>query len=254
MMVKRIHLSILSSACVIVAWYLITSVFQLVPPHFLPSPLLVIDDFLRISRVPFAGHTLAGHVLISFKLVLWAFLMAVVAGVSLGIVMGWYPVIDRLVNPIFQIVRPIPPLAWIPLAIVWFGIGTASKVFVIWLSAFVPSLINTYIGMKMVDPVLINAARVYGARDRALLYDVAIPSSIPLILTGIRLSLNNAWMTIVAAELVAATGGLGYIMQIARRTLEPSVIILGMLSIGVLGTVMTRLVMILERKICPWRV
>ncbi len=250
---KRIHLSILSSLCVILVWYLITSVFQIIPSHFLPSPSLVVKDFIRIVKVPFAGQTLGGHILISLKLVLWAFFMATISGVTLGILMGWYPVIDRLVNPIFQIIRPIPPLAWIPLAIVWFGIGTASKVYVIWLSAFVPSLINTYIGIKMVDPVLVDAARVYGARDRAILFNVAIPSSIPLILTGIRLSLNNAWMTIVAAELVAATGGLGYIMQIARRTLEPSVIILGMLTIGFLGTLMTRLVLILEKRLCPWR-
>jgi taurine transport system permease protein len=246
-------LSIVSIVVILAVWELSTSILKLVPPLFLPSPSRIVLDFFRILVNPFAGATFTEHLLTSLYLVVSAFVIAVISGVTLGILTGWYEVLDRIVYPIFQLVRPIPPLAWIPLAIVWFGIGVASKIFVIWLSAFVPSLINAYIGIKMTDRTLIEAARVYGAKDRDLLWHVAIPSALPLILTGIRLSLGNAWMTIVAAELLAASAGLGYMMQIARRTLEPSVIALGMLAIGILGTLMTRGLFLLEKKLCPWR-
>lgn len=246
-------LSILSIAVTLVVWQLFTAILNLVPPHLLPSPGRILLGFFRTMSIPFAGNTFMGHLLTSLYLVVSAFLVAVMSGVTLGIFMGWSETVDRVVYPIFQLIRPIPPLAWIPLAIVWFGIGATSKIFVIWLSAFVPSLINSYIGIKMTDRTLIEAAKVYGARDKDLLWHVAIPSGLPLMLTGIRLSLGNAWMTIVAAELIAATAGLGYMMQIARRTLEPSIIALGMLTIGILGTLMTRGLIVLEKKLCPWR-
>ena len=247
------NLSILSIIVILVVWELSTSILNLIPALFLPSPSRIVLDFFRTMITPFAGATFIEHLLTSLYLVVSAFIIAVITGVTLGIFMGWYETFDRIVYPVFQLIRPIPPLAWIPLAIVWFGIGVASKVFVIWLSAFVPSLINAYIGIKMTDRTLIEAARVYGAKDRDLLWHVSIPSGLPLILTGIRLSLSNAWMTIVAAELLAASAGLGYMMQIARRTLEPSIIALGMLAIGILGTLMTRGLFILEKKLCPWR-
>lgn len=247
------NLSILSIVVILVAWELSTSVLNVIPPLFLPSPSRIVLDFFGTMVTPFAGATFTEHMLTSLYLVISAFVIAVITGVTLGVLMGWYETVDQIVYPIFQLIRPIPPLAWIPLAIVWFGIGVASKVFVIWLSAFVPSLINAYIGIKMADRTLIDAARVYGAKDKDLLRHVSIPSGLPLILTGIRLSLSNAWMTIVAAELLAASAGLGYMMQIARRTLEPSIIALGMLAIGILGTLMNRGLIILEKKLCPWR-
>ncbi len=247
------NLSRLSIVVILVVWELCTSILNLVPAFYLPSPSRIVLDFFYTMVTPFAGATFTEHLLTSLYLVISAFVIAVITGVTLGVIMGWYEAVDLIIYPIFQLIRPIPPLAWIPLAIVWFGIGVASKIFVIWLSAFVPSLINAYIGIKMTDRTLIEAARVYGAKDKDLLWHVAIPSSLPLILTGTRLSLGNAWMTIVAAELLAASAGLGYMMQIARSTLDPSIIALGMLAIGILGVLMTKGLIILEKKVCPWR-
>jgi NitT/TauT family transport system permease protein len=167
--------------------------------------------------------------------------------------MGWFKRIEATVDPLFQLLRPIPPLAWIPLSLLWFGIGIKSKIFVIWLSAFVPCVINSYTGIRLTEPLLVKAALGLGVkRQRDLLREVAIPSALPVILGGVRIGLGAAWMTLVAAELLASDAGLGYMMQMARRALEPSVIILGMLVIGILGALMARGLRVLEKRVCPW--
>ncbi len=249
---KRTILSIVSVVVVVAFWYLITAVLQLIKPLFLPSPDSVARTFVSILHEPYAGHTLWGHAAASLQLVIGAFLLAVGIGVPLGVLMGWFRTFDAVANPIFQMMRPIPPLAWIPLAIVWFGIGIEAKMFVIWLAAFVPSVINSYTGIKLVDPVLIQAARTFGANKYQILREVAVPSSLPVILAGMRISLGVSWMTLVASELLAATAGLGYAMQIARRSMYPEVIVVNMLVIGLLGAAMGKILQRFERRWCSW--
>jgi NitT/TauT family transport system permease protein len=201
---------------------------------------------------PIAGSTMFGHLFVSLKLVVSSFLVAVAIGVPLGIFMGWLGILDRLLNPIFQIIRPIPPLAWIPLAIVWFGIGIGSKIFVIFLAAFVPSLINAYTGVKTIEPLMLNVAKTFGLKPINILLKIVVPHSLPYIFAGVRLSLISSWMCLVAAEMVASMAGLGYSMQIARRTLDPPIILVAMILIGLTGMVMIKLAERLERKLCPW--
>lgn len=250
---KRLVLSVLSVIVVVSLWFTITSLARIIPPAFLPPPQNIVTDFFRLIGNAYVGNTLIGHTLISLQIVLGGFFLALLIGIPLGILMGWFKRIEAVVDPLFQLLRPIPPLAWIPLSLLWFGIGIKSKIFVIWLSAFVPCVINSYTGIRMTDSILINAALGLGVkRQWDLLREVAIPSSLPVILGGVRIGLGAAWMTLVAAELLASNAGLGYMMQMARRALEPSVIILGMLIIGILGALMARGLRALEKRICPW--
>jgi len=250
---RTVILAAVSMIAVIGVWLFLTSVLRIIPPAFLPPPQNIVIDFLRILESPYVGHTLVGHTLVSLQIVLGGFFSALLIGIPLGILMGWFKRIEAVVDPLFQLLRPIPPLAWIPISLLWFGIGVQSKIFVIWLSAFVPCVINSYTGIRLTDPLLVKAALGLGVkRQQDLLREVAIPSALPIILGGVRIGLGSAWMTLVAAELLASDAGLGYMMQMARRALEPSVIILGMLVIGILGALMARGLRALENRVCPW--
>ncbi len=250
---RRLIISVIAVVAAVGIWFLLTSQIKVIPPAFLPPPQNIVTDFFRILRSSYVGNTLIGHTLVSLQIVLGGFFLAVAIGIPLGVLMGWFKRIEAIVDPIFQLIRPIPPLAWIPLSLLCFGIGIKSKIFVIWLSAFVPCVINSYTGIRLTDPLLVKAALGLGVkRQWDLLREVAIPSSLPVILGGVRIGLGSAWMTLVAAELLASDAGLGYMMQMARRALEPSVIILGMLVIGVLGALMARGLKVLEKRICPW--
>jgi NitT/TauT family transport system permease protein len=199
------------------------------------------------------GATLGQHFQASLLLALTGYFSAVVIGVPLGLLMGWYKRLDEIVRPIFELIRPIPPIAWIPLAILWFGIGLTAKAYIIWLSAFVPSVINSYFGIKLTEPVLINVVRTFGASKWESFLKVGVPAALPMVFTGLRLSLSSAWMTLVAAELLAATEGLGYMIQMGRTLARPDIIIVGMLTIGFTGAAMAFALEKLESKMAPWR-
>ena len=237
----------------LVVWYLVTGPLGLVPSFKFPSPE---DAYVSLSDLlspGYAGATLFGHILSSLGLVLLGFAAATLTGVPLGLLMGWNRRVDAYLNPIFQIIRPIAPIAWIPLTILWFGLGTPAKVFVIWLAAFSPALINTHTGIRNVNPILVEAARVNGATTARLLWDVAIPSALPTIFTGLRISLQACWMVLVAAELVGSFTGLGHIMIIATRDLDPGMILIAMVCVAALGVVMSKLLTLIEREVVPWR-
>jgi NitT/TauT family transport system permease protein/taurine transport system permease protein len=166
--------------------------------------------------------------------------------------MGWSRRAEALINPVFLLIRPIPPLAWIPLAILWLGLGESAKVFVIWFAAFVPALINTYTGVRGIDRTLIQAARVHGASNWQLIREVVIPGASPLMFTGLRLSLQASWTTLVAAELVGALAGLGHVLTQASLDIYPGMIFFAMFWVGLLGAIMTYALAYLERRMLPW--
>ncbi len=158
-----------------------------------------------------------------------------------------------LVRPIFDAIRPIPPIAWIPIAILWLGIGMPAKAFIIFLAAFVPCVINSYTGIRLTNPVLIRVAEIYGASNFETFRKIGVPSAIPMIFTGMKLSLNAAWTTLVAAELLAASVGLGFMIQQGRRLARPDVIIVGMLTIGLLGALMSWILTRIEARFASSR-
>jgi NitT/TauT family transport system permease protein/taurine transport system permease protein len=167
--------------------------------------------------------------------------------------MGWSPRVEAVLNPVFLLIRPIPPLAWIPLAIVWLGLGDGAKIMVIWFAAFVPSAINTFTGVRQINPILIEAARVHGATDWRVAKEVVAPAALPMIFTGLRLSLQASWTTLVAAELVGAFLGLGRVLSIAYRDIYPAMIAVTMVVIAIAGALMTRLLARIEQMVIRWR-
>lgn len=235
-----------------ICWFLATSVFGLIAPVRFPSPADVYRAFVRLLGPGYADADLLTHAFQSVQRVLLGYILAAVIAIPLGIVMGLSRWADGIINPVFQLLRPIPALAWIPLAILWFGLGLSAQVFVICLAAFGPMVINTYTGVRLVNPNLVAAARVHGANARYLLTDVVIPSALPMIFTGLRISLQVCWMAVVAAELVGSTSGLGHVMIMAERDLDPASIAAGMISVAVLGMVMTAVLSAVERAIMPW--
>lgn len=220
----------------------------------LSPPSTVIGTFIfKLTNANLDGSTLPQHFMQSLKLALSSFVVAVVMGVPLGWVMGYYKVASFLLNPIFEIIRPIPPIAWIPIIILTMGIGMPAKMFIIFVAAFVPCVINSYLGIRLTDPVRINVAKTFGASEWEIFTTVCIPSSMNMVFTGIRLSLNNSWTTLVAAEMLASTRGLGYMIQLGRTLIRPDIIIVGMFTIGITGALLNNILAMFEKKVAPWR-
>ena len=234
-------------------WYVLTSLIGIISGYRFPSPPEFFAALRQIAVDGYAGGTLLQQTLQSLKIVIEGFLVAALVGVPLGFLMGWSPRAEALLNPVFLLIRPIPPLAWIPLAIVWLGLGDGAKIMVIWFAAFVPSAINTFTGVRQVNPTLIEAARVHGATDWRVAKEVVAPAALPMIFTGLRLSLQASWTTLVAAELVGAFLGLGRVLSIAYRDIHPAMIAVAMVTIAIAGAFMTQLLERIERMVIRWR-
>lgn len=215
----------------------------------LPTPPEVVGRATTLI----GNGTLGEDVVASLIRVVTGFALGTAAAVPIGFLMGWYAAVRGLVEPWIQFFRTIPPLAIIPLAIVLMGIGEAPKIFVIFLAAFLACVISTFQGVVNVDRTLINAARVLGAGDLTIFRRVVVPASTPFILVGMRVGLGSAWATLVAAELIAAQQGLGYRMQNAQLYYDLPTIFVGLISIGVLGLVMDRLLLMAERRLTGWQ-
>lgn len=227
-------------------------------PHLLPTPVSVAIAFKDLVFSPgppgaeWAGELL-GNTLISLTRVLSGFCIAALSGILLGIAMGWWKPIKSLLHPIIEILRPIPPLAWIPLAMLWFGLGFKPAVFLIWLGAFFPILSNTVLGLESTSKTLVEVARTLGAKEKHLLLKVVIPSATPSIMTGLKVALGVAWMCLVAAELTGTNSGLGFMIIYYNWTMEPAKTIAGMLMIGLIGFLIFIGLQKLENRLLFWR-
>jgi ABC-type nitrate/sulfonate/bicarbonate transport system permease component len=194
---------------------------------------------------------LAKHFWASLKREAIAFAYASVA-IPIGLLMGWSKTAQNLFEPIFEMLRPIPPIAWIPLAILWFGIGDLQNQFIIFLGIFFPLLINTIAGVKNVEHNVIRAARCLGASETDVLVKIVFRAALPQIVTGVRVGLGVGWMALVAAELVGATSGLGWLISDARSVLRTDIILVGMISIGIAGLVIDQGLRWVAKKTLPW--
>jgi len=200
-----------------------------------------------------ANGTLEGDILASLRRVLIGFALGSLLAVPVGFLMGWYPWARGLLEPYVQFFRAVPPLALIPMAIVLLGIGETPKIFVIFLAAFLSSVVAAYQGVVDVDRTLIDAARVLGASDWEIFRRVVVPAASPFILVGMRIGLGSAWGTLVAAELIAAQEGLGFRMQQAELYYDLPTIFVSLIAIGTLGLLMDRLLQRVERRITRWQ-
>lgn len=249
----RIAVGAATFAALAVLWYVTTSATHIIPPVYFPTPAEVGQAFQQIAIRGYADGKLHEHFLHSSMLVLMGFAAAVTIGVPLGMLMGWSRRAEALINPVFLLLRPIPPLAWIPLAIVWLGLGDAAKVLVIWFAAFVPAVINSYAGVRSIESHLIEAARSLGIGRSMLVREVLFPGALPLVFTGLRLSLQACWTTLVAGELIGAIVGLGHVLYQAGLDIFPAMIVVGMIAVAVAGGLTTLALGWLEIRAMPWR-
>lgn len=246
-------ISVISVLAFLLIWQLLVQ-YGVVSSKVLAAPTKVFatmyDKFYNPNP---DGATLFVNIYVSLTLALTGFTVAVVVGVPLGMLMGWYTPVSRFFRPIFEILRPIPPIAWIPLMILWVGIGLQAKAMIIFFTSFVPCVINSFTGIRSTSSVLISVSKTYGGTNFQTFKYVGVPSAMPMAFAGMRIALGNAWGTLVAAELLAANAGLGFMISMGRQYARPDIIILGMLTIGILGYAFTWLFARLENVVIKWR-
>jgi ABC-type nitrate/sulfonate/bicarbonate transport system permease component len=252
---KHNYLAYLLLAFIVILWQGL-SYFGVIPAHMLPSPVNIIlgfRDLLTVGMPP--EHLLLDHVLYSLYRVALGFLLSAFIAIPLGLLMGWFPILRNIISPLLEIVRPIPPLAWIPIAILWLGIGVKSAAFIIFLGAFFPILLNTINGVVSIDPTYLDAAKTLNAKDKYIFFKVLLPGSIPSVFLGLRIGVGIGWMTLVAAEFTGVKEGygLGYMIMTARDIQRPDEIIAGMLVIGLIGMGINSGLRALESIIVRWK-
>ncbi|WP_218025891.1 ABC transporter permease [Nocardia miyunensis] len=227
-------------------WLLAATVFA--AQGDLPTPPQVADAAVRLA----SSGELWRNVEPSLVRVLAGFLIGVAVAIPVGFLMGWYRLARGLMEPWIQFFRTIPPLALTPMVIIFVGIGESAKIFLIFLASFLSTVIATFQGVRSVELTLIKAARVLGAGDWTVFRRVAVPASLPYIFTGARIGLGSSWATLVAAELVAASSGLGHFMEISAQYYETADIVVAIIAIGLLGFVMDRVLLAVQARLTAW--
>lgn len=219
----------------------------------LATPAQVLDQMIRLTSMNFAGSNLWGHIWASFQRVIIGFVLASIVAVPLGLFMALNKTVNAIVKPLFDLFKPMPPIAWVSIAILWFGIGETSKVFIIIIGTFVPCLLNAYNGVRLVDPELYDVIRVLGGKRRDEIFHVCFPASFPAVFAGLQISLSAAWTCVLAAELMNSRDGLGFLIKRGMDTHNPSLVLSGMLLIAAAAWISSIGVTLLERKLCPWK-
>lgn len=217
-------------------WVLLTA-SGFVPRQFLPGPAEVATRFMSLLTSPFAGATLPQHLASSFQRYAAGVLLAAIIGVPLGLLMGWFRLLDDIVTPIFDGLRFIAPIAWVPFAALWFGTGLGGPVMIIFAGAFPPCLINAYRGARFVEPRLIEAARMLGTGHLRMIVEILLPAAVPSIIAGLRVSAGLGWQSLVGAELIVAAAGVGFMMVQAQGNVQTATVMSGMIAIGIVGMI-----------------
>jgi taurine transport system permease protein len=233
------------------AWA-VAAALGLASPVFLPSPLSVASRFVTVATSGYVDSTLWTHVAASLGRVAAALVAATAIGIPVGVAIGSSTIGRGIFDPLLEFLRPIPPLAYLPLVIIWFGIGETSKVLVIAIAMLAPIALSTAAGVRDASRDRINAARTLGATRAQTLRHVVLPSALPQVLTGLRIALGAGWTTLVAAELIAATEGLGFMIQSAAQFLVTDVVIMGIFVIAGIAFAIEFLLRRLERRFVPW--
>ena len=237
---RQLSLSVATLVVLLAIWWAVAAL-QLISPLFLPPPGQVWQKLIAIaSPQGFMDATL------------WQHLAAVLLGVPVGIAMGLSPTVRGILDPLIELYRPVPPLAYLPLMVIWFGIGETSKILLIYLAIFAPVAMSALAGVKSAQQVRIRAAQALGASRAQVLWLVILPGALPEILTGLRIGLGVGWSTLVAAELIAATRGLGFMVQSAGEFLATDVVLAGIAVIAIIAFLLELGLRALQRRLTPW--
>jgi len=221
--------------------------------RFLSAPSEVIPAFLRSFREPIGVKTMGTHILASVGRVMSGFFIASVAGILIGIAMGTSRIMRALFKPLIEIIRPIPGIAWIPIAILWFGTGEVSKVFIISISTFSIVAVNAMAGAMAVDSGLIGAAKMLGAGKVQVFFTVILPASVPQIFAGLQTTLSICWMIVLAAEMVRSDFGVGWIITAGSNAGNMTQVMVGIIAIGIIGLILANLLRWIEARLCAWK-
>ena len=219
-----------------------------------PGPIEVLQLLLTSFYTPIGSEVIVGHLLVSLRRVLVGFSVATIIGIVLGIAMGTSRWADAIFKPIFELLRPIPPIAWISLVILFFGIGETSKYILCGIGAFTNVTLNAYTGAQNVDPELIGCARMLGTSERDIFFRVILPSCTPQIFAGMQVALSTSWMAVLAAEMIGAQEGCGWMIQRGSDTLNITLVMVGMIVIGLVGMFLAALMRTIERRLCSWNI
>ncbi len=251
---KYMIISCCSLLAFVALWHICTDVLKMTTDSTLPGPITIFKTFVyKWTHTNPDGGTLMQHMYASLKVALMGYALSLVIGLPLGIFMAWYKPVDLLARPVFDFVKAVPGLAWAPMMIILMGIGITSKAVTIFISGMIPCVLNAYAGIKQTREVHIWVAKTFGASKRQMLFKVAIPTALPYLMTGARVALGSSWMTIVAAEMVASSKGLGYMIQQCRGIYRPDVIIVGMIMIGFIGSILNIMLGYIERAVVKGR-
>lgn len=244
---RNFVLTIIAPVLVVVLWYVATNT-GMVRQSILPSPQRVVSTFASL----WSSGKLWADMSISFLRVLRGFALGAILGVVIGGVMGFSATMNRVLSTLVNILRPIPMLAWIPILILWLGIGENSKTAVIFIGSFWSVLLNTIQGIQSTDPKLLEVARVLEKNHSVLIFKVYLPSALPSIFTGMRLGIGSAWTCVVGAEMIAATSGIGYMIHYARELAQPARVYAGVICIGLVGVLIDKGLLFLQHKLLHW--
>jgi ABC-type nitrate/sulfonate/bicarbonate transport system permease component len=217
------------------------------------TPWQVVEQFRNLMTDTLAGLTIWGHIWASAQRIFIGFVLASLVAIPLGLFMALNPYVDAIVKPVFDLFKPMPPIAWISIAILWFGIGEPSKIFIIVIGTFVPCLLNAYNGIRLIDSEMYDVIKVLGGNRWNEIIQVSFPASFPAIFAGLQISLSSAWTCVLAAELVASRSGLGFIIVQGMKISDTSMVIGGMIVIAIVAWLTSLLVMGLEKLLCPWK-
>ncbi|WAF96625.1 taurine ABC transporter permease TauC [Aeromonas sp. BC14] len=249
---RRLGVSLLTLCALLALWWLVARL-GLISPLFLPPPAQVLKQFATLAGPQgFMDATLWQHLAASLQRILIALAAATLCGVTVGLAMGLSPTLRGMLDPLIELYRPVPPLAYLPLMVIWFGIGETSKVLLIYLAIFAPVAMATLAGVQGAKQVRLRAARALGANRWQVLWYVIVPGALPDILTGLRIGLGVGWSTLVAAELIAATRGVGFMVQAAGEFLATDVVLAGILVIALIAFTLELGLRALQRRLTPW--
>ncbi|BEJ48703.1 taurine ABC transporter permease TauC [Aeromonas dhakensis] len=249
---RRLGISLLTLGALLALWWLVARL-ELINPLFLPPPAQVLQQFVTLAGPQgFMDATLWQHLAASVQRILIALAAATLCGVTVGLAMGLSPTLRGMLDPLIELYRPVPPLAYLPLMVIWFGIGETSKVLLIYLAIFAPVAMATLAGVQGARQVRLRAARALGANRWQVLWYVIVPGALPDMLTGLRIGLGVGWSTLVAAELIAATRGVGFMVQAAGEFLATDVVLAGILVIALIAFTLELGLRALQRRLTPW--
>ena len=240
-----------SVAFMFLAWVVVTS-FGWANELFLPGPNAVMDAFVKAAVKGYQGSTLLEHVGVSLWRILVAFLIACIIGIPMGILMGASKDAASILNPFIEFYRPLPPLGLYTLLVMWLGIGEESKLALLFLAALPGIIITTVQAVHSIEPVYVRAAKALGANNATILREIYLPAAGPMILAGMRISLGFTYTVLVAAEIVAATAGIGWMIWDAAKFLLSDVVIMGLVVLGLTGIALDVAMRLLGRIIMPW--